>query len=270
MKKDLHIHSYYSDGALSPKEIVDRWAAEGYEMIAITDHDGIEGSEIVAEYADNLGLTFISGIEFDSSDAVGLDMHILGYGYDYHSPVLDKAMEWVIVERKTRNDAMMAALNKLGYSVSMDDLVSVNEGRFIGKPTFSQVLMRKGYADSVNEVFGTIFREPSIREIRKKTFPSEKIIEIIHESGGLAVLAHPMEQRHLKETYLEFEERLYTILDTMVGYGIDGVECYHPSADAYQSEVLREYAEAHGLIVTRGSDFHRDNLNRDFSRYHRP
>ena len=86
----------------------------------------------------------------------------------------------------------------------------------------------------------------------------------------MAVLAHPMEQRHLEETFEEFKPRMYEILDLMVQYGIDGIECHHPSADPVQQEMLVAFANEHGLMITEGSDFHSDASRRDFSRYHRP
>lgn len=270
VRKDLHLHTFYSDGRLSPHEIIDRWASEGYELIAITDHDGIDGSVVGWDYAAEKGIGYIQGIEFDSADKLGRDMHILGYGFDYDCPELRDALDTILLERAARNDAMLAAIRDLGYDITMDDIIADNEGRYIGKPTFARVLARKGYVENANDAFATIFREPTVRVIRKKTFSSEEVIRLIHAAGGLAVLAHPMEQRHLEETYNQFTERLYPILNRMREYGIDGIECYHPSADEVQAEVLREYAEAHGLVVTAGSDFHTDYQKRDFTRYHRP
>ena len=270
MKKDLHIHTYYSDGVLSPEQVIDRWASEGYRLIAITDHDGIEGSLVGLDYAGEKDITIVPGIEFDSVDPLGRDLHILGYGFDPECTELTEALDNILLERAARNEAMLAELNKLGYSMTLDDIIEVNEGRFIGKPTFATVMVRKGYLSSNQEAFNTVFREPSMRRIRKKTLSSEEVVELIHKAGGLAVMAHPMEQRHLDETYNQFRERLVIILERMREYGIDGIECYHPSSDYVQSEALREYALKHGLIITKGSDFHSDYLNRDFSRYHRP
>lgn len=270
VKKDLHLHTYYSDGTLSPQEVIDRWAATDYRLIAITDHDGIEGSAEGIRYARDLDIDFIPGIEFDSADEVGRDMHILGYGFDYDSPELREALDWIILERAARNDRMLEAINGLGYDLSLDDLVRINEGRYIGKPTFARALVEKGYIENAETAFRTIFREPEVRRIRKKTLRSEEVIDIIHAAGGLAVLAHPMEQRHLDETYNQFRERLPIILDRMRSYGVDGIECFHPSADDVQAEVLEKYARKHDLIVTAGSDFHTDLHRRDFSRYHRP
>ena len=270
VKKDLHLHTYYSDGVLSPEEVTDRWASEGYKLIAVTDHDGIEGSLVALEYAADKDITVVPGIEFDSVDPLGRDLHILGYGFDPECPELKDALDNIIMERAARNDAMLAELNKMGYGITLDDIMKVNDGRFIGKPTFATVMVRKGYLSSNQEAFNTVFREPSMRRIRKKTLSSEEVVDLIHKAGGLAVMAHPMEQRHLDETYNQFRERLVVILERMREYGIDGIECWHPSADDVQAEALRAYAQKHGLIVTRGSDFHSDYLNRDFSRYHRP
>ena len=269
-KKDLHIHTFYSDGAFSPAEIIDMWSEGGFELISITDHDGIDGYLAGREHAAETGMTLIPGIEFDSADPLGTDMHILGYGYDHTSPALIKALDYILRERTERNELMRTELSKLGYEITMQDLYEINEGRFIGKPTFGFVMMKKGYVHSMQEAFSTVFREPQIQKICKVTLTSEAVVDLIHEAGGLAVLAHPMEQRRPGETYVQFFERLFVILDTMRAYGIDGIECYHPSADDVQAETLRQYASAHGLIVTRGSDFHAFHTRRDYSRYHRP
>ena len=270
LKKDIHMHTVYSDGALTPKEVIDMRVAEGFELLAITDHDGIGGSVAVREYAESLGINFISGIEFDSEDGLGKDIHMLGYGFDPDNETLKKALEGVLQERRNRNIKFMETLNKRGYGITEEEVWAINEGRFVGKPTFATVLRNKGIVKGKDEAFNTIFREPDIRSIKKKTLPTKEVVDVIHEAGGLAVLAHPMEQRRLNETFEEFEPRLYWILDRILAYGIDGLECHHPSADPYQQELLVAYAKEHGLMITTGSDFHTLYDKRDFKRYHRP
>ncbi len=269
-KKDLHIHTCYSDGALTPEQVIDRWAAEGYEVISITDHDGIDGSVAGMDYAAGKDIKLISGIEFDSEDDMCRDVHILGYGFDYDCREFREAVSQVLEKRTERNNRMMEALDRLGYRITQEDLLTVNEGRYVGKPTFSLIMYRKGYISDPQEAFRTVFRDPSIRCITKETLRTSHVIDIIHAAGGLAVFAHPMEQRHLGEPFEEFSPRLYEILDRIRGYGIDGIECIHPSADDYQQGLLREYSLKHGLLMTSGSDFHRDTNPRDFSRYHMP
>ena len=270
VKKDLHIHTCFSDGVMTPEAVIDRWASEGYRLISITDHDGIEGSLVGMDYARDKDIIQVAGIEFDSVDPLGRDLHILGYGFDPECPEMTDALDNILLERAARNDAMLAELNRIGYSMTLDDIMKVNDGRFIGKPTFATVMVKKGYLSSSQEAFNTVFREPSMRRIRKKTLSSEEVVDLIHKAGGLAVMAHPMEQRHLEESFDEFRPRLYWILDRIVSYGIDGLECHHPSADKDQQKLLVEYAKEHGLMITRGSDFHTLYDKRNFKRYHRP
>ena len=270
LKMDIHMHRVFSDGALTPEEVIDMRYSEGYKLIAITDHDGIEGSVRGQKHAEELGLNYISGIEFDSEDDFGKDLHMLGYGFDPENPILKEALRRILAERANRNDRFMRALNERGYGITEEEIWAVNEGRFVGKPTFATVLRNKGVVKSKDDAFNTIFREEEIRSIRKKTLHTREVVDIIHAAGGLAVLAHPMEQRRMDESFEEFRPRLYWILDRIVSYGIDGLECHHPSADKDQQKLLVEYAKEHGLMITRGSDFHTLYDKRNFKRYHRP
>jgi len=270
LKKDIHMHTCYSDGALTPEEVLDMRVGEGHKLLAITDHDGIDGSLRGLKHAEELGINYISGIEFDSEDEIGKDMHMLGYGFDPDNEELKAALKGILDERDDRNRRFMEALNKRGFGITEQDVWEINEGRFVGKPSFATVLRNKGIIKSKNEAFETIFREPDIRCIRKKTLPTEEVVRIIHAAGGLAVLAHPMEQRRKEESFEDFKPRMYRILDTIREYGIDGIECHHPSADRVQQELLVAYAKEYGLMVTKGSDFHTLYDVRNFKRYHRP
>lgn len=269
LKSDLHLHTFYSDGALSPAEVLRMFADEGYELLAITDHDGIEGSLAGREAAEELGVDYIAGIEFDSEDELGRDIHMLGYGFDPDNETFKLALGKILKARDDRNDRLLEALNRKGCNIKYDEIYAVNEGRFIGKPTFSSVLIKKGIVKSQNEAFATIFRDDEIRSIRKAAMQTKDVVEVIHAAGGLAVMAHPMEQRRLMESSEEFRPRMYQILDRMIEYGIDGLECHHPSASREQQTMLVRYAKEHGLMITKGSDFHSSD-KRDYTRYHRP
>lgn len=270
LKKDLHMHTCFSDGAMTPEELIGMRVNEGYELLSITDHDGIGGSLIGMPFAQSIGVSFIYGIEFDSEDEDCKDVHMLGYGFDPENPILREALEEILVERARRNDKFMAALNERGYGITLDDIGAVNGGRYVGKPTFAVILKRKGIVESMQDAFNGLYRDEDLRSIKKVTLSTKRVIDVIHTAGGLAVLAHPLEQRRREESYEEFRPRLYKILDRMVGYGIDGLECDHPSADPIQQEELKAYAREHGLMITKGSDFHSHEHKRDFKRYHRP
>ncbi len=269
LKKDLHMHTRYSDGEMTPQELIDMRVAEGYELLAITDHDGMGGSVTGAPYAESLGLQFIYGIEFDSEDVLGKDLHILGYGFDPQDEELMDTLIYVLEERRDRNERFRECLNKRGYGIKPEEVWAVNNGRYVGKPTFATVLVQKGVVKDVKEAFDTIFREPDLKAIKKVTLSTRKVVEVIHKAGGLAVMAHPMEQRRRSESFEEFKPRMYRIMDRMIEYGIDGIECFHPSASPEQSELLVAYAKEHGLMITRGTDFH-SRENRNYDIFHRP
>lgn len=269
LKKDLHMHTTYSDGELTPEEIINKRVSEGYELLAITDHDVIGGSVAGASYAKKIGVPFIYGIEFDSEDEVGKDLHMLGYGFDPENEIFLDTIIDVLTERNIRNKMLLDALNTRGYGITDEDVKKVNSGRYVGKPTFAKILVKKGYAASVNEVFATVFKEPDIKAIKKVTMPSKQAIDAIHAAGGLAVMAHPMEQRRRGESFEEFRPRMFDIIDTMIAYGIDGIECHHPSANEMQAKLLIDYAKEKGLVMTRGSDFH-TRAGREYDRYHMP
>jgi predicted metal-dependent phosphoesterase TrpH len=269
LKKDLHMHTRYSDGELTPKELIDMRVAEGYKLLAITDHDGMGGSVAGAPYAESVGVEFIYGIEFDSEDELGKDLHILGYGFDPENEELMDTLIYVLEERRNRNEKFRDCLNKRGYGIKPEEIWAVNKGRYVGKPTFATVLMQKGIVKDVKEAFATIFKEDDLRAIKKVTLATEKVIEVIHTAGGLAVMAHPMEQRRPDESFEEFKPRMYALMDRMVEYGIDGIECFHPSASPEQSELFVAYAKERGLMITRGSDFH-SKENRNYDIFHRP
>ncbi|MBP3894958.1 MAG: PHP domain-containing protein [Mogibacterium sp.] len=270
LKRDLHMHTNFSDGTQSPEKLLKLRMEQGYEMLAITDHDGIDGSVIGEKFAEKTGLCYIAGIEFDSEDPLGKDLHILGYGYDKNNKDFREALLEIRIKRARRNDLLMKALNDRGYNITLDDVGSINKGRYVGKPTFAYILYLNGYTHNPNEAFKTIFQDEDIKGIKKETLSSKDVVDIIHTAGGMAVMAHPMEQRKAGESFEDFKPRMYQIMDRMREYGIDGIECYHPSASPEQSELLVEYADRHSLMITEGSDVHSPNHLRDYSRYHLP
>ncbi len=270
LKMDLHMHSYWSDGTCTTVELINYRTGEGYRLLAITDHDGIEGSREGMNIADKDGVCFISGIELDSRDELGKDMHILGYGIDYDNSELADGLKQIRINREKRNEKLMSALNKKGYGITEKDVLSVNGGRYTGKPTFAKILFRKGFISSPDEAFRTVFKEDDIQIIQKETLETKDAIDLIHTAGGLAVMAHPMQQRRAGESLAAYLPRMYAILDRMREYGIDGIEVSHPSAGEVQKELLKVYARKYGLAATEGSDMHSIDRERDYSRYYMP
>lgn len=261
---DYHIHTCYSDGDLTPEEIVDRYLSNGYSKIAITDHDGIEGSMVAFWHSAGKDISVIPGVELSTKDSHGNTIHVLGYNFDYSNKELCSTLSQISLYRARRNDRLLELLNEMGYNITIDDLLSVNEGRFIGKPTFAKVLMKMGVVESVSDAFDGIFSDERIRSLEKKTLEAKEAIDLIHHANGAAVLAHPMEIKRTSETKEAFYSRVTGIIEELIEAGIDGIECYHPSANAEDSEFFRDKAKAYNLCVTKGSDFHSDATRRNY------
>lgn len=259
---DYHIHTTFSDGVKTPEEIVDWYIQRRYSTIAITDHDGVEGSVAAISYAREKAITVIPGIELSTVDEYGNTVHMLGYSFDLENEELQAALFDARMERAKRNDKFLKALREMGYDVCIDDLLEINDGHFVGKPTFARVLVKKGYAQSVKEVFRTVFSRPEISSVKKKHMPSARAISLIHRAGGMAVMAHPMEIRQKNETLETFRPRITNVIERLMDSGVDGIECWHPSATFYDSQWLRDFARARDMTVTGGSDFHSENERR--------
>ncbi len=260
---DLHLHTFYSDGTLSPEELVRRASALGMKTIAVTDHDGINGLDEALYWGSKLGLEVIPGIEFSTIMPFGetekyISVHLLGYGFDRTDGPLREALEIIRKQRDERNIKLLEAIRSLGYDIDEKDLYRLPGRDYIGKPDFARALLRKGYISASYQAFeeGKYLRHPKARLIRREKISAKKAIELINNAGGYCVLAHPMKIKYPKEFTEGKFELLQTVLDTLISYGLKGMECSYSSHTAGEEEKLLEMAEKLGLIATSGSDFH--------------
>lgn len=277
---DLHLHTYYSDGTLSPEELVILAEKSGANAIAITDHDGMGGLNEGMEAGKRRGVRVIPGIELSAVDDKGAYMHILGYCFDLNNEELNREVEWIRRKRVERNEKMLAALHQIGCRLSREDL-QLREGQdYIGKPTFALALVRKGYVSTTGEAFreGRFMRSEAVRSIHREKIQAKRAIELISGAGGIAVLAHPMKvSRLIPETGagsgslrrdgrgstggalckddLYFEE-LDRLLKKLKSWGLKGMECYYGEHQPRESKRLVQLAKEHRLLITGGSDFH--------------
>lgn len=255
---DLHLHTYYSDGILSPKELVLLAKKNSVETIAITDHDGMGGLADGMEAGKYYGVHVIPGIEL-STEEEGVSMHILGYCFNRDDDNLKAEVEWIRRKRVERNEKLLAALREIGCMLSKEDL-QLREGQdYIGKPTFAMALMRRGYVSSPKEAFqeGQFMRSDAVKRVHREKISSRKAIDLIKQAGGIPVLAHPMKISQLtKKDGKDFFERLEKQLVNLKSWGLEGMECYYSSHLPEQTEQLVLMAKKHKLIMTAGSDFH--------------
>lgn len=273
---DFHLHTYYSDGTLSPKALVQRAKEQGVTTLAITDHDGVKGVKEAVEAGEKLGVRVIAGIEFSAAieeenlfdrqavEGQEIYMHILGYGIDINNEPLNLAIHHIQQKRKERNEEMQKALYALGYELKEEDFRIYPTQEYIGKPNFARALVKRGYACSVKEAFekGKFLRRPEIRKIHRAKIDAKEAIALIIGAGGIPVLAHPM-----KITYKEkneegsFFDKLEPLLIKLKEYGLMGMECYYSSHLIYETQRLLEIADRLDLLISAGTDFHGPELN---------
>ncbi len=265
MKVDFHIHTCYSDGSLTPGEIVQRYKANEYDEIAITDHDTIDGVREALLCGREAELKVVSGIEISTADENGVETHILGHYIDIENTALNERLEYLRKARRARNEKLIAHLAGQGYSLTYEELLIGKCGDYIGKPDFGRAMVRKGYIKEAQEVFtpGKFLETPEAKRIKKKKISTEEAIRLITGAGGRATLAHPIQIKEFgKPGSEEYFARLEMFVKALVKKGLGGIEAYHPDQSEEQSIRFTALAEKLGLEVTRGSDFHGDDIKR--------
>jgi predicted metal-dependent phosphoesterase TrpH len=251
---DLHCHSTASDGTLSPEQVVLLARESNLSGLALTDHDTIGGVAAAAAEAAKLGIDFIPGIEISATPPTpGGTLHILGYGVDPQSPVLHELTRQLLEGRDTRNPRIVARLQELGVAITMEEVEAEAGGNVVGRPHIAAILMRKGYVSSIKEAFNKYLAEGGLAYFDKERLSPPRALELIRKSGGLAVLAHPIQLRCENDAQLDRQVK------DLVDLGLAGIEVYHSDHDAGWVEKCTRLAERYGLLRTGGSDFHGRN-----------
>jgi predicted metal-dependent phosphoesterase TrpH len=252
MLLDLHCHSTYSDGTLSPKQLIRKAKNLGIKMFSITDHDTINAQKEAIEYSRKLDLKYIPGVEINAEFPTLMD--ILGYGIDINDDYLNSILDTIYNKRIERNRMMIELLKKEGFNIDIEDLEGASLST-IGRPHIARILLKKGYGTSVSQIIETYLTRGKKCYIERFKFSPKKTIKAIKKSGGLAVLAHP---RKLRLSNVQLE----SLVNELKDYGLDGIECFHYSSDPHYTNFLIDLARKNGLLVTAGSDFH--GLNKPF------
>lgn len=254
---DLHVHSTESDGTLTPDEVVRAADAAGLSAIALTDHDTASGVAKAAKTAMSLGIELIAGIELSteyplSGSAGGKEIHIVGLFIDPdHPALLEKTREFREC-RNLRNEKIVAALQKEGFSITMDELVAANPDSVITRANIARFLYQTGQIKSVQKAFEKYIGDGCRCYVgRFKVTPMEAV-ELIHAAGGVAILAHPL-LYHLKPAVLQ------QLIDDLKQAGLDGIEAVYSTYSASDEQYVKRLARENGLLVSGGSDFHGAN-----------
>ena len=245
---DLHTHSTYSDGVLTPTELVTEAKQAGLKAIALTDHDTAAGIKEALAQGVKQNIDVIPGIEV-SSWYDNIPIHILGYCFKYDDPVLQERLQLLQGSRKRRNILILEKLKRLGINVVADDLKSYSQYGQAGRPHIAQLLVDKGIVRSVNEAFSLYLKKGATAYVDRFKYRADHAIRMIKEAGGVAVLAHPA----LSDPSLN---SLPALLRSLRDRGMDGVEVYYPTHSGKVVTFLENLAKKFGLVMTGGSDFH--------------
>lgn len=257
---DLQSHSVWSDGLLEAADVVEAAAHAGVEVLALSDHDAVDGTAEALDAGAAFGVKVIPAVEVSSIDPEGDDLHILGYGIDHRDPELLAALKDFRADREGRADRMAEALRELGWTVPDESLAKRREaGLPIGRPHLATAvfdhpdnaarLKDEGLEGSPSDLLVAYLIEgtPAFRTRTHPTVP--QAIDVIHAAGGVAVWAHPFWDVKPPETVGATLRRFH-------GYGIDGVEAFYIEHDREQTLFLVDLAEELGLLTTGSADFH--------------
>ena len=241
---DLHIHTYYSDGTLSPLEVVEQAHKNGLSCIAVTDHDTIDAIEPTREVAQQFGIEVLSGIEVSSSYN-GKDIHILGYLFDHRSLKFTEQLKEMQLLRVDRIKLMIEKLHGLGLKkISFDEVKDIARAGSIGRPHLAACLMNSGYVGSIQEAFDRYLAEGGPGYVSKFKISPYEAIGLIRDAGGVAVFAHPM---------LTNRDEL---IPSLVREGLKGIEVFYPNCSETVMNFYLKLAKKNNIAATGGSDAH--------------
>lgn len=251
---DLHLHTTASDGTMSPAEIVRYAKGKGLRVIAITDHDTIEGLQEGMHEGDKVGLEVIPGVELSADTPKGT-MHLLGY---YIDPACSELADKLMVlqqARMERNLAIVEKLRGLGIPIELSEVKEAPEHGQIGRPHFAYTMVQKGFAQNIQDAFDRYLGKGRPAYVEKFRFSPEEAMHFIRKAGGITVLAHPFTLKQPQPA--DFD----AFIGELKREGLDGIEVYYPEHSDGQRKLYRDAAQKYGLVISGGSDFH--GFNKD-------
>jgi len=238
---DLHLHTTFSDGTFTPTELV-KTAAAGFSAISVTDHDTVAGVPEALEAKAALGteLMVIPGVEL-SCEYLDREVHILGYGVDVKNQTLLDVLQEFENERIERIHLTVDKLTRFGLPLKFEDLPITG---LPGRAHVARAMVAKGYAVSVSDAFSRYLNPEKPGYVARNKLLPKDAVELIHQAGGVAVLAHPaLVKMELTDSLLK-------------DVPVDGIEVFHSAHLPEQTLEYEKFALSRGLIITGGSDCH--------------
>lgn len=250
-KIDLHMHSTASDGVYSPSELVRIALERGLSVIALTDHDSLEGVPEALAAAEDTGLAVIAGLELGCENGPR-DVHVLGYGLDPYDDELRNKLAEMRDYREHRAERIVEKLNGLGIPVTYERICEIAGEGVIARPHIAKAMIEVGAVADYQEAFDKYIHNDGPAYVPRLRISPQEGIDLIHRAGGVAVVAHPCRYADPIGVVREF-----------AGHGVDGVEIFYPDNPPQLRDELNDVADELGLIKTGGCDFHRPGPNDD-------
>ena len=251
---DLHLHTTFSDGMLSPTELVLLCAERGLKVISISDHDSTEGLEEAFQAARTCPeITVIPGIEL-STDIPGSEIHILGYFVNYRSLSFQKILETFRAGRQSRASSMVEKLNVLGINIEWERVQAISGGGAIGRPHIAQAMVEKGYVKYPKEAFDSFIGKNGPAYVERMKLTPVDAISMLIDNGALPVIAHPT-YSVTKSDRGEISD-LKDILSDLKKAGLVGMEVFYSDYTPEQVNYLESLSIELDLIPCGGSDYH--------------
>ncbi|WP_322794894.1 PHP domain-containing protein [Tepidiforma sp.] len=242
---DFHLHSTASDGVQRPTWVVERAAANGVRVLALTDHDTTEGLPEAAAAAARLGLRLIPGVEV-STDLGPADVHLLGFGFDPEARELQEFFRWQREGRRTRVEKIVSILREHGMVIETQRVLEIAGEATVGRPHVARALVEKGYVASVKEAFDLWLGNGKPADVNREKLSPEDAIAMVHRHGGVVVIAHPV---FIGGEYVETVRQL-------TAWGADGLETYYKHYGPELVTAHEALAGELGLARSGGSDYH--------------
>jgi predicted metal-dependent phosphoesterase TrpH len=250
-KIDLHTHTTASDGIYSPRELIDVARRNGLIAMAITDHDTVDGLPEAVEYARSVGFRLYPGVEFSIDYDAG-SFHLLGLNIDYTHERLRSTVRSLAEHRGTRAYRIIDDLKKHGIDIPIDEVITEADGGAIGRPHIARVMINRGYASTIREIFQKYLAKGKPGYVKKVRIAFEEAVSLIRECGGIPVIAHPVSLECASMSEFEW------LLTKFIKAGVEGMEVYAAMHTPAMAEGYLELALKYKLLVTGGSDYHGD------------
>ncbi len=243
MFADLHLHTKFSDGTFTPEEVAALGRQHGLLALALTDHDTVEGCPRMAAACAAAGIEFFIGTEL-TAEHNGHEVHVLGYGMDPRDPRLQAELARCQGVRQNRIHEMVARLNALNVPLAAEAVFALANCRSPGRPHVARALVNARLCASLDEAFERFLKKNRPAFVPKAKMSALEAVALIHQAGGLAVMAHPG-LTHADE-----------VIADLVDAGLDGLECYHTKHSHVAVQHYEGLAKQFHLLITGGSDCH--------------